>query len=214
MRIVLIHALQHSIDAICDAFEGLWPDAELANLLDDSLSRDLARAGSLQPDMFARFHTLAHYAVSLDPAGILFTCSAFGPCIDAVAKELAPLPVVKSNQALIEEATSLGGRIGVLASFGPTLARIVDEIRIAAPTLEVSAVAVEGALEALSRGDGKKHDSLVAEAALELTGCNAIVLPQFSLARAADAVAAKTGQRVLTAPDRAVRHLKRIVVGE
>lgn len=37
MRIALIHALKHSIPAIEEAFGRLWPEASLANLLDNSL---------------------------------------------------------------------------------------------------------------------------------------------------------------------------------
>jgi hypothetical protein len=212
-KILLIHALRHSIDPIRSAFDRLWPDAELTNLLDDSLSHDLASAGNLRQEIFARFRALARYGASLHPTGILFTCSAFGPCIDAVAHELAPLPVLKPNQAVIEEAIAVGGRIGVLASFAPTLAHIVEELRIAAPSLDVSPMVIEGALEALSRGDGGHHDSLAADAALSLAGCDAILLAQFSLARAAAAVADATGLRVLTAPGGAVRRLRRMVSG-
>ena len=31
---------------------------------------------------------------------ILFTCSAFGPCIEAVASEHAPMPVLKLKEML------------------------------------------------------------------------------------------------------------------
>jgi hypothetical protein len=51
--------------------------------LDDSLAADLARAGRLDTAMTTRFVTLADYAVALGAQAILFTCSAFGPCIDA-----------------------------------------------------------------------------------------------------------------------------------
>ena len=47
MRITLIHALKHSIVPIEASFAKLWPDARLMNLLDDSLSADLARDGGL-----------------------------------------------------------------------------------------------------------------------------------------------------------------------
>ena len=36
MRVALIHALKHSIPAIEEAFSRLWPEARLANVLDDS----------------------------------------------------------------------------------------------------------------------------------------------------------------------------------
>jgi hypothetical protein len=51
MRITLIHALKHSIAPIEAAFARLWPAARLMNLLDDGLSADLARDGSLSNAM-------------------------------------------------------------------------------------------------------------------------------------------------------------------
>ena len=106
------------------------------NLLDDSLSADLARAGSLTPAMTERFLTLSRYAAGTGADGILFTCSAFGPCIDAVAAERAPMPVLKPNEAMIDEAVAearrLAGpgrrpRIGLLATFQPTLETMPPE---------------------------------------------------------------------------------------
>lgn len=109
MRIALIHALRHSPGPIAAAFAELWPEPTLMNLLDDSLSADLAR---------------------------------------------------------------------------------------------------DGALPALDAGDGPAHDALAAKAALELIGCDTIALAQFSLARAATAITAATGRRVLTTPHSAVKKLR------
>ena len=64
MRIALIHALKHSIAPIEASFARLWPDARLMNLLDDSLSADVARDGRLSAAMTERFLTLGRYAVS------------------------------------------------------------------------------------------------------------------------------------------------------
>ena len=108
MRIALIHALKHSIQPIEAAFARLWPDASLMNLLDDSLSADLARDGRLTDAMTERFLALGRYAVSTGVDAILFTCSAFGPCIEAVAREHAPMPVLKPNEAMIEQAAAKG----------------------------------------------------------------------------------------------------------
>ena len=71
----------------------------------------------------------------------------------------------------------------------------------------------EGALAALDAGDTAEHDRLAAQAARDLKDCDAIALGQFSLARAAGAVAAATGKRVLTTPDSAVLALKRRLLG-
>ncbi|HTW69950.1 MAG TPA: aspartate/glutamate racemase family protein [Acetobacteraceae bacterium] len=215
MRIALIHALSHSVPAIVAAFAREWPEAALTNLLDDSLSADLARDGALTSAMTERFLTLARYAKRTGADAILFTCSAFGPCIEACERELAPLPVLKPNEAMIEEAVALAGpagRIGLLASFAPTLASMPAEFTAVAPRVSVVPCLAEGALAALDRGDPDAHDRAAAEAATALVGCDVVALGQFSLARAADAVAAATGRTVLTTPESAIRKLKRLLL--
>ena len=208
MRIALIHALRHSPPPIEAAFAELWPDVTLMNLLDDSLSADLARTGRLTSDMTTRFLTLARYAKSTGCDAILFTCSAFGPCIDAVVAELAPMPVLKPNEAMIEDATRLGKRIGLLATFPGTLASMPAEFPA---DVTIFPILAEGALAALDRGDSEQHDGRAARAALELVDCDVIALAQFSLARAAPRVALATGRPILTTPHSAVRKLKRIL---
>ncbi|NOG72222.1 arylsulfatase [Roseicella sp. DB1501] len=218
MRIALIHALRHSPPPIEAAFARAWPEAVLMNLLDDSLSADLARAGSLTPAMTERFLTLSRYAVGTGAAGILFTCSAFGPCIEAVAAEQAPRPVLKPNEAMIEEAVAAareaaGGRrprIGLLASFAPTLQSMPPEFPA---DVELVPCHAEGSLAALDAGDGATHDRLAAEAARRLGACDVIALAQFSLARAAPLVAEATGRPVFTTPDSAVRKIRRLLGG-
>jgi hypothetical protein len=195
MRIAIIHALRHSPPPIEAAFARLWPEARLMNLLDDSLSADLARDRRLTEDMTRRFLTLARYAVSTGAQGILFSCSAFGPPIETCARDLAPMPVLKPNEAMIEEAVKHGSRIGLLATFAGTLDSIPPEFPAGVTVVPKLA---EGALAALDRGDAAEHDRLVA-------------LGQFSLARAAPLVAQVTGKPVLTTPESAVRKLKALL---
>jgi hypothetical protein len=213
-RIALIHALKHSIAPIEDAFARLWPAARLANLLDDSLSADLARDGALTAAMTERFLTLARYATTSGADGILFTCSAFGPCIESCARELAPISALKPNQAMIEDALALigpNGRIGLLATFAPTLDSMPSEFAAVAPGMKVVPKLAEGALATLDRGDAAAHDRAAVDAAMALRSCDVIALGQFSLARAAQAIGAATGRRVLTTPDSAVNKLKRLL---
>ncbi|MBS0638282.1 MAG: aspartate/glutamate racemase family protein [Acetobacteraceae bacterium] len=216
MRITLIHALTHSIAPTANAFSRLWPEATLMNLLDDSLSVDLARDGALTPAMTERFLALARYAASTGAQGILFTCSAFGPCIEACARELAPMPVLKPNEAMIEDAVALAGptgRIGLLATFPPTLQSMPPEFHHAGGAgISVEPCLAEGALAALDRGDTAGHDAAAVKAVHALIGCDVIALSQFSLARAAPLIEKATGSRVLTTPDSAVRKLKRLLL--
>jgi Asp/Glu/hydantoin racemase len=206
MRIALVHALKHSLVPIEEAFARLWPETTRMNLLDDSLSADLARDGRLTDAMTERFLSLGRYAAATGADAILFTCSAFGPCIEAVARAQAPMPVLKPNEAMIEQATGQARRIGLLSTFAPTLASMPAEFPAA---VELVPKLVEGALAALDRGDREEHDRLVVKASKDLRDCDLIALAQYSMAPAAQMVAETTGRPVLTTPDSAVMKLKR-----
>jgi Asp/Glu/hydantoin racemase len=208
MRIALVHALKHSIVPIEASFAKLWPEATLMNLLDDSLSADLARDGKLTDAMTERFLSIGRYAASTGTDGILFTCSAFGPCIEAVAGERAPMPVLKPNEAMIEEAAKAGPKVGLLSSFPPTLASMPREFPA---SVQLVPKLAEGAMAALDRGDRAEHDRMVVEASKDLRDCDVIALAQYSMAPAAEKVAQATGRPVLTTPDSAVTKLKRIL---
>jgi len=211
MRITLVHALKHSIVPIEASFAKLWPEARLMNLLDDSLSADLARDGGLNEAMAVRFLKLGRYAAGTGSDAILFTCSAFGPCIEAVARAQKPMPVLKPNEAMIEEAVTKGRRIGLLSSFPPTLASMPREFP---PGIEIVPKLAEGALAALDRGDRATHDRLVVQASRDLRDCDLIALAQYSMAPAAELVAAASGRPVVTTPDSAVLKLKKMLSGE
>ncbi len=208
-RLALIHALAHSMAPINEALARDWPEATRMNLLDDSLSADLAASPhGLDDAMTRRFIVLADYAIGTGAQGILFTCSAFGPCIDVVKRRHAAIPVLKPNEAMIDEAAGLGVRVGLVATFGPTLRSMPAEFP---PAVELRTALADGALDALNRGDAERHDALAAQAAMHLVeheGCGAIALAQFSLARARPRVEAACGVPVLTTVDSAVRALR------
>lgn len=210
VRIALIHALAHSVAPINEAMARDWPDATRMNLLDDSLSADLAAsADGLDATMHDRFARLTRYAVDCGSQGVLFTCSAFGPCIEAAARAHAPVPVLKPNEAMIADVVEMGvTRVGLVATFAPTL----ESMPVEFPAhVDLRCALAKGALDALNKGNGAAHDALIAETALWLAqqGAEVIALAQFSMARARAAVAQRTGLPVLTTVDSAVRGLKR-----
>ena len=211
-RIALIHATPVAIDPIREAFASAWPQAHITNLLDDSLSSDLAAEGRLSEQMIARFVTLARYCAGTGANAILFTCSAFGVAIEA-ARAAVPIPVLKPNEAMFDEALEAGKHIGILSTFPPSIPSMVRELEQEATrrTAQVSirTATVAEAMNALQRGDRESHDRLISEASAEFKDCDVLVLAQFSMARAAARLPRRTGQRVLTSPDSAVARLKR-----
>jgi Asp/Glu/hydantoin racemase len=210
VRIALVHAVKVAIAPVEDAFRRHWPEAELINLLDDSLSRDRNRERDLTPALKQRIAALAEYGIGAGANAVLYTCSAFGEAIEAV-KRAQKVPVLRPNEAMFDEALKHGKRLGMLASFGPTVSALETELRELDSKVSVKSVCVPEAMKALDAGDGETHDRLLARVAPQLGECDAIMLAQFSTARAHDAVAATVRCPVITSPTSAVLRLRALL---
>jgi hypothetical protein len=213
-RIALVHPLQPAVRAAEDAFRAFWPQARCINLMDDSLPDDLLTEGPASPSIRRRITALLAYAAGLQVAGILFTGSGFGPLLDELAPTL-PVPLLKPNQAMYEDALKRGGPLGMLVTFPSAVDAMRLDFSAAARAARVRAeleiACVPEALACLRQGKAAEHDRLLASASSALAHCSAILLAQFSSARAADAVAAASGREVLTSPGSAVKRLREIV---
>jgi len=215
-RIVLLHATPIAMAPVQTAFARNWPEAEIVNLLDDGLSIDRAREADLSKAIIRRFVDFGRYGHAMAADGILVTCSAFGPAIDELAAAL-PVPVLKPNEAMFQAAIAAGNRIGMLATFGPSVSTMTAEFEEYVSSVGSSAtlttIVVADAIDLLRRGDAEAHNRLVAARAPELAGCDAIMLAHFSTSRAAEAVRAVVATPVLTAPDSAVDRMRALVLG-
>ena len=76
--------------------------------------------------------------------------------------------------------------------------------------LKLKTRTVPAAIAALQKGHIFEHDSLIAAAAAEMGQCDALVLGQFSMARAAAGIPKAPGRKVLTSPHSAVARLKQL----
>jgi Asp/Glu/hydantoin racemase len=212
-RIALVHAMQVAIEPVVSAFRQLWPAARVTNVLEDSLAPDLAAAGSITPAITDRIVTLARYGERCGASAVLFTCSAFGTAIDE-AKRSVGIPVLKPNEAMLEDALAVGSRVALLTTFEPSIPSLKAELEALASVrgvkLEIRARAVPAAILALQQGRGTEHDRLIAAAAAEIGSCDALVLGQFSMARAASGIPAAPGRKVFTSPQSAVNRLKQL----
>jgi hypothetical protein len=189
------------------------------NVLDDCLSKDLARDGGMTPAMMERVLEIASYAKGCGAQAIQFTCSAFGPAIDEASKKVG-LPVLKPNEAMFDEALAIcaerkNARVGLLTTFEPATASMSEEWAEATANLKVKpeflTACAKGALEALNAGDASLHDQLVLARAKTLADCDVIMLGQFSMARSQSMVAEVIGKTVLSSPDSAVLKLKKML---
>jgi len=214
-RIALVHALTEAIAPINDAFAAAWPEANIFNLMDDSLSSDLAARGVIDEAMTERFIALTRYCAATGASAVQFTCSAFNQCIDA-AQASVDIPVQKPDAAMIENAFTYGPRLGAVVTFRPSVDSITAQVDAFAtamgvrPQLDIRLA--EGALEAFRAGDVDEHDRRIAEAAAALGPCDVVMLGQYSMARAAPRVHTPGNVPLLSSPAAAVQKLRDLLL--
>ncbi len=215
-RIALIHATPLSISPINFAFSALWPEAERMHLLDDSLSRDRQRDGELTASMTKRFVDLAMYAKGTGAAGILFTCSAFGPAIEEAGRVVG-IPTLKPNEAMFDEALGMGRKLALVATFAPSIDSMAPEIEQMARErnlqVDLQTVHVPGAMDDLAAGRADDHDRKIADAVARIKDRDVVMLAQFSMSASQPAAQARTACPILTSPACAVAALRRRMAG-
>lgn len=209
-KIFLCHAAAVAIDPIVDSFRVNWPQARLANLLEESWMPDLAADGKLTDTMIERFVMIGHYCVKAGADAILFTCSAFGPAIDEVRRQLN-IPVLKPNEAMYEQLVAKNCSASLLATFPPSIPSMVSEIKetakAAGTKIKLDTFLVDGALAALQNNNPAEHNRLIADMAARQQ-CDVIAFAQFSMAPALRLAAERVKTPILTTPDSAVAKLK------
>jgi len=113
------------------------------------------------------------------------------------------------------EALAAGQRMGMVATFQPSVPSMESEFQAMAaavnPAASISTVCTSEAMTALRAGDAVTHNQLVAAAASQLNDCDAIMLAHFSTAQALEAVRSQATCPVLSSPASAVRHLKALI---
>lgn len=213
-KIYLIHAAPVAIGPIGASFRENFPAAQVVNLLEDSLMTDLAAEGRLSENMIERFVEIGRYCVKAGADAILFTCSAFGPAIEACARQVA-IPVLKPNEAMYEELVAKSRSVSLLATFQPSLPSMLAEIAACAKArgteVTVTPQWVEGALDALLANRPDEHNRLIAESAAKQQGCDALAFAQFSMTPARALATGRTKLPIFTTPDSAVNKLKALL---
>lgn len=202
-KIAFIHTSPAAIGPLMQFYTESAPELEVTNLLDDGLLRLLA-AKDL-PTAEGRLTDMIKTAADTYGAeAAMITCSS-------VSKEMAErisgrfeLPVLKIDYPMARAAARAGGRVGVAATFPPTLGPTRKLLSEAAEetgaTLEIVEEVAPEAYDALLSGDVERHDELLlgAVSRLEARGVSVVVLAQVSMARILPKVAGRVGVPVLS----------------
>lgn len=211
-KIGLIHTSATLVPVFQDLFKDKAVPAEVFNIVDDSLIKDVIAKGRLEEDTAQR---VINYVTSAEQAGadlIMVTCSSIGRAVERAA-EKAGVPVIRVDQPMVDRAVAEGKRIGVVATLPTTLEPTSDLVLRRAEKVgkkvELTSRLCEGAFEALMGGDPVKHDDMIIAALRELSGeVDVILLAQASMARAVSQMPdSERKVPILSSPGIAVDHL-------
>ncbi len=206
-------AFFHTAPALVETFNGLMaelaPDLETSHTLRPDLLSDALDAGALTDEIRRR----AQEAIAAEAAGgatvLLCTCSTIGPGADDAARG-APIPVLRVDRPMAEQAVRIGRRIKVAASLDttlpPTMDLLAEVAREAGKEVALTPVVFEAARAKFVAGDTEGYVALVAEGLRDAaTGADVIVLAQASMAPAL-AQCGDVGIPILTSPRSGLEH--------
>ena len=185
--IALLHNSKVIIEQVQGAFERFYPEAEVLNIMDESLLRDIKTRGGIDHLGFRRVCRYALCAEDFGADAVMMTCSSLCETVYA-ARPMINIPAFAINEPMSQEAIQLGRRIGILGSLRSVLeptARLIKRLAATADrTVVVQKRVNEKAFEALLNGDAQKHDSLLLTDVEALSrNAEVIVFAQGSMSR-------------------------------
>jgi Asp/Glu/hydantoin racemase len=218
-RIGVVSPTEVAFPTVRAAFAELWPEAEIACQLDQSLYLDFINADMTVPDpmpeaAYDRIASVLRYSRDCRVDGIIFCGSVFGRLVEAGRAEI-DVPVLTSYEGMIEAAFANGPRMGILATTQGTVDCLSGDIERYAGEhnldYTLAGNVAEGAFETLINGDRPGHDDIVVAAAETITGCDSLLLGQFSMGLVPRKITPVAGRPVLTAPHTAVAKMRALL---
>lgn len=184
-KVAVIHTSLVSMEDIKRYFAEIIPEAELMNIVDDSLLEEVKTVGHITPFIIQR---MCCYYQLADRSGVdlIFNqCSSVGEAADIAAQTIAT-PVLKVDEPMARKAVELGKRIGVIATVGSTMApscRLVErQAAILKKEIQIQKYLIDGALDVLMKEGPQKHNQMVISTVEEAAKtADVVVLAQGSM---------------------------------
>ena len=185
--LALVHSTAVVVAPLSEVARQVLPEVEVIHYCDDTLLRDVRRAGRLTPEVARRY---VHYIALAEEAGadaVMVTCSSCNRVAE-LAKPFVGIPVFSIDEPMAEEAVHCGCTIGVVATvpttLEPTATLIGAKAKAEGRDVTVRTCLAERAFDRLRAGDPAGHDQLILEEVQRLAReVEVITLAQASMAR-------------------------------
>lgn len=217
-KIYIIHTSLVSHGDLQELFHEIIPEAEIFNIVDDSLLHDVMKNGAVDEKITGR---VCDYFLAAERNGadmIFSQCSSVGKAVD-IAKNLVSIPVVKVDEAMAEKAVREGKKIGVIATvkstMRPSCDLVLDKAKELGKDVEVVEYLVDGALDILMKEKNRdKHNELVLEMVKKAEKeCDIILLAQGSMVVLLPTLK-DIRKQVLSSPRLGVEKARKVLMGE
>lgn len=210
MRVVMIHAIAESMQPTKLAFQEVFPEAELVNVLDEGLFLDFG--DHLTPQLRRRMTQLICYSAEHGAQAIGLACSVYTPVVETV-RALVDVPVVSSYGPVLAEAMQAGRRVGLIAAVPATLRDSEYFVQQAArehgASVDTYPRLAEDLMAVKRRAGEAAFACRLAEEVSKLEPhVDAVLLTQFSMASALSHLQTVASVPVLSAPHSSARCLK------
>jgi hypothetical protein len=209
--VALISATTSAIGPAAAAFERVFPEARLWNILDDRLLTDAEDSSGVTPQLAHRMKRLIQHAVAGDADGILLTCSQYG----FVSKTVdVPVPIQAPDDAAFAEVLARRfGTVLIVASLrsalADTTARLTAAATDASMPVRLDEICIADIASMPAASDYPELSrTLSALIQMRAPQPDAVLLAQYSLAPVAETLQSMTGKPVLSGPVCAARHLR------
>ena len=213
MRVTMIHAIAESIPPVRLAFDEEFPEAEVINVLDESLLVDFD--DQLTPDLRRRITNIIGYCQDNKADAIGLACSVYAPVVES-AKDLVHVPLVSSYGPVMADAVTAGPRIGLIASVATTMQDSKYYLHLAADEAGVEIepqLCLDEDLITVMRAEGQSGlERRLEEEVLKISSkVDVVLLPQVSFAAALAHLEKVSPIPVLSAPHSSARTLKKLL---
>lgn len=215
-KVVLIHTVSSLVEPFDVLFREILPSVQTIHIADEILLTQILEEKGLSPAICQRVKEHVIAAEMIGVSVVLCTCSSISPCVAAV-QPLVNIPVIKVDEAMVDQAIELGAVIGIMATapvtLRPTMDLVWERAGLASKEVKVEPVLCEGAYDALLAGELSTHDNIVVGYLRELmTRVDVVLLAQASMARVLQALPPDERRvPVLSSPRLAVERVRDVL---
>jgi Asp/Glu/hydantoin racemase len=204
-RAVIFHTSTGTVNSMKELAAKIMPDIDVKHIVEESMINDVRAADGVTPAIAARIGDYIHAAEKSGAIAFMTACSSIGNAVEQY-RPMSSIPLFRIDQAMVEEAVRIGGKITVLATVATTLRPTLDlvqrTINAAGSQATVASNVMPSAFDAFLAGDRATHDKTV-RAGLEkaLEDSSVVILAQASMASVVETLSEKPRVPVLTSPE-------------